>query len=116
MGKNGNTLFEGKAGDWFWRYRRSVSQVYWRDLCNSLRQQYGDSRTDVDLQELVRDRKWKINEIFYNFYESVLKLTDQTTLGLYIGGDIASKLVAEIQHEILKIEMKSLQNLGVIRS
>lgn len=61
---NASSLFDGKANDWFWRYHRSVKTIHWAELCRALREQYQDSRTDIDIRELIRERKQKSNESF----------------------------------------------------
>lgn len=111
---NASSLFEGKASDWFWRYHRSVTSIRWFDLCRALREQYRDSRTDVDIRELIRERKQKPNESFDTFYESIVALTDRlkSPLGDEMLVEILRRnLLPEIQHEILNMEIKSLQML-----
>lgn len=112
--RNASSLFEGKAADWFWRYHRSVSSVSWRDLCRALRQQYGDSRTDVDIRELIRDRKQKNGENFDSFFESVVELTDRLKQPLSddtLVEILRRNLLPEIQHEILNVRIHSIQEL-----
>lgn len=112
--RNVSSLFEGKAADWFWRYHRSVSSVSWNDLCRALRQQYSDSRSDIDIRELIRDRKQKPGESFDNFYESVVELTDRLKEPLSSGmlvEILRRNLIPEIQHEILNLKITSLQEL-----
>lgn len=46
-------------------------------MCRALREQYTDSRTDVDIRELIRDRKQKPNESSDTFYKSIVALTDK---------------------------------------
>ncbi|XP_073835483.1 uncharacterized protein [Musca autumnalis] len=111
---NASSLFDGKANDWFWRYHRSVDHIRWNDLCRALRDQYQDSRTDVDIRELIRERKQKANESFDSFYDSIVALTDRLKAPLSDGELVEilrRNLLPEIQHEILNIEIKSLQVL-----
>lgn len=111
---NASSLFEGKASDWFWRYHRSVEVISWSQLCRALRQQYQDSRTDVDIRELIRDRKQKQNESFDSFYDSIVSLTDRLKEPLSdetLVEILRRNLLPEIQHELLNIEVKSLQFL-----
>lgn len=112
--RNASSLFEGKAADWFWRYHRSVHSVNWHDLCRALRQQYSDSRSDVDIRELIRDRKQRQGESFDNFYESVVQLTDRLREPLscdMLVEILRRNLLPEIQHEILNLKITSLQEL-----
>lgn len=111
---NASSLFDGKANDWFWRYHRSVSSICWNDMCRALREQYQDSRTDIDIRELIRERKQKPNESFDSFYDSIVALTDrlQTPLSDTDLVEILRRnLLPEIQHEILNLEIRSLQFL-----
>lgn len=111
---NASSLFDGKVNDWFWRYHRSVNCIRWQDLCRALREQYQDSRTDVDLRELIRERKQKPNESFDSFYDSIVSLTDRLRTPLSDGllvEILRRNLLPEIQHEILNIEIRSLQHL-----
>lgn len=111
---NASSLFDGKANDWFWRYHRSVNSIRWNDLCRALREQYQDSRTDIDLRELIRERKQKPGESFDNFYEAIVALTDRLKIPLSdetLVEILRRNLLPEIQHEILNIEIKSLQFL-----
>lgn len=112
--RNASSLFEGKAADWFWRYHRSVSFVSWSDLCRALRQQYSDSRSDVDIRELKRDRKQKPGELFDKFYDSVVELTDRLKEPLssdMLVEILRRNLLPEIQHEILNLRITCLQEL-----
>lgn len=112
--RNASSLFEGKAADWFWRYHRSVDSVCWNSLCKAMRQQYSDSRSDVDIRELIRDRKQKQGESFDNFYESVVELTDilkEPLSGSLLVEILRRNLLPEIQHEILNLKISSLQEL-----
>lgn len=112
--RNASSLFEGKAADWFWRYHRSVPLVSWRELCRALRQQYSDSRTDIDIRELIRDRKQNRGESFDAFYESIVELTDRLKEPLsetMLVEVLRRNLQPEIQHEILNLSIGSLQEL-----
>lgn len=108
------SLFEGKATDWFWRFHQKEPRITWPKLCKALREQYRDSRTDIDFLELIRDRKQKPNETFDSFYDSVHELIDRlktpiddTTL-IEI---LRRNLLPEIQHEILNTQIYTVQHL-----
>lgn len=101
--RSASALFDGKASDWFWRFHRSVHVVQWFDLCKALRQQYRDSRTDIDFRELIRDRKQKPNEPFDVFYEAVIDLVDRLDKPLedkILVEILRRNLLPDIQHEI----------------
>ncbi|KNE88882.1 hypothetical protein PSTG_17672, partial [Puccinia striiformis f. sp. tritici PST-78] len=111
---NISSLFEAKASDWYWRFHKSTREVKWENLCNALRRQFRDSRTDEDIRELIRDRKQKANEKFDTFYDSVVQLTDRLD---YPMGDselieiLRRNLLPEIQHEILNLHIGSICHL-----
>lgn len=112
--RNASSLFDGKASDWFWRYHRSVSSITWPGLCTALRQQYRDSRTDVDIRELIRDRKQKPNETFDSFYESIVHLTDRLNEPLpdrTLVEILRRNFLPEIQHEMLNMQIFSVEHL-----
>lgn len=112
--RNASSLFEGKAADWYWRHHRSVSSVNWTDLCKALRQHYSDSRSDVDIRELIRDRKQRSGESFDAFYDSVVELTDrlkEPLSNVMLVEILRRNLLPEIQHEILNLRISSIQEL-----
>lgn len=111
---NACLLFEGKASVWFWRYHRSVASIRWPNLCLALRKEYRDSRTDVDYREMIRDRKQKPNETFDTFYESIVDLTDRLREPIHddtLVEILRRNLLPEIQHEILNLQVSSVQHL-----
>lgn len=114
---NASALFEGKANDWFWRFHKTVDNVRWSDLCRALRQQYKDSRTDVDYREMIRDRKQKPHETFDSFYESVIDLVDRLDQPINdktLVEILRRNLLPEIQHEILNMTINSIGELREI--
>lgn len=112
--RNANVLFDEKAGKWYWRFHKRFPNFRWSDLCRQLRQQYCDSRTDIDIRELIRDRKQKPNESFDAFYDSVIDLADRLDQPLddhTLVEILRRNLVPEIQHEILNLTIKSVSQL-----
>lgn len=112
--RSASALFEGKASDWFWRFHRTVRAVHWTDLCQALRRQYRDSRTDIDFRELILDRKQKPNEPFDLFYDSVIELVDRLATPLddkTLVEILRRNLLPDIQHEILNMTIKSVGQL-----
>lgn len=115
--RSASTLFEGKASDWFWRFHRTVPVVRWVDLCKALRQQYRDSRTDIDFRELIRDRKQKPNEPFDTFYDSIIDLVDRLDSPFddkTLVEILRRNLQPDIQHEILNMSISSVGQLREI--
>ncbi|KAI8116027.1 hypothetical protein CVS40_11836 [Lucilia cuprina] len=101
-----STLFESKASDWFWRYHKAARRIVWSDLCSALREQYKDSRTDVDFREMIRDRKQKPGEGFDLFYEAIIDISDRLRIPLperVLVEILRRNLLPEIQHELLQI-------------
>lgn len=114
---NASTLFEDKANKWFWRFHRNFPNFRWSELCRELRLQYGDSRTDVDFREMIRDRKQKANENFDDFYNSVIDIVDRLDQPLpdrTLVEILRRNLQPEIQHEILNLTITSVSQLREI--
>lgn len=114
---NASALFEGKADDFYWRYHKSVQVVRWDELCFAFRRQFRDTRTDVDIRELIRDRKQKENENFDSFYDAVVQLTDSLDCPLgekALVEILRRNLRPEIRHEILNIQTDSISRLREI--
>lgn len=112
--RHASLLFDSKASDWFWRYHKSVSEIRWPSLCEALRRQYKDTRTDVDYREKIRDRKQKANESFDSFYDSIVQLTDRLNQPIpesTLVEIIRRNLLPEIQYEILNIQVFSIAHL-----
>lgn len=99
-----STLFEGCASDWYWRYHRRMHSVTWTDLCDALRTQFKDERSDVSIRAEIHRRKQKEGESFDEFYESVVLLSDKLSVPLSDSSlleSLRSNLLPEIQHELL---------------
>lgn len=111
---NASALFDDRAADWFWRFHKSFPNFQWTDLCKALKEQYRDSRRDVDLRELIRDRKQKPGETFDSFYESVVEIVDRLDQPLpdrTLVEILRRNLLPEIQHEILNMSIFSIAEL-----
>ncbi|XP_036319799.1 uncharacterized protein LOC118734185 [Rhagoletis pomonella] len=70
------SLFTNEAKDWYWRYRRSVERVTWPTLCQALRTNFQEHRTDTEIKELIRARKQCLYESFDDFRNAILKLAE----------------------------------------
>ncbi|XP_073814237.1 uncharacterized protein [Musca autumnalis] len=106
--KNVSALFDGKANDRYWRYHRTVQTITWPGLCEALRMHYKDSRTDVDIRELIGDRRQKPAESFDLFYDSIVDLTDRLSEPISertLVEILRRNLLPEIQHEILNLDL-----------
>lgn len=107
-----STLFD--ANDWFWRYHQSVQSIKWSLLRDALRKYYKDSRTDIDLREMIRDRKQKGNENFDSFYELIIEISDRLSEPLserVLVEILRRNLLPEIQHEILNFKVNTVSEL-----
>jgi len=47
-------------------------------LCSALRLQFRQERDDIDIEELIRNRKQRPSETFDSFYDSVNILVEST--------------------------------------
>ena len=70
-------LFSDKGLDWYWRYRRTVPNIDWDNLCEAMRVHFRDHLSDDDVKELIRNRKQGDNEDFEKFYTAILYLCDR---------------------------------------
>ncbi|KAI8115026.1 RING-H2 finger protein ATL30 [Lucilia cuprina] len=75
--EHSHLLFTSKAKEWYWRYRRSVNHIVWEDLCRAMKTHFSDHLCDLDIIELMRDRKQGVQESFDDFYHSILQLSDR---------------------------------------
>ncbi|KAI8119871.1 hypothetical protein CVS40_8788, partial [Lucilia cuprina] len=84
------------------------------NCAKSFREQYRDSRTDIDFLELIRDRKQKPNESFDSFYEAVNELVDRLKTPIEdttLVEILRRNLLPDIQHEILNTQIYTVQHL-----
>ncbi|XP_033233219.1 uncharacterized protein [Drosophila pseudoobscura] len=114
---NASILFDGKAREFFWRFHKSVVVVRWDVLCQALKKQFRDTRTDVDIREAIRDRKQKEKEGFDAFYDAIVQLMDslESPLSEKSVVDILRRnLRPEVRHELLNIKITSVGELREI--
>lgn len=90
------SLFSKEAKEWYWRYRRSVSRITWPDLCQALRNEYGEHRSDTDIKETMRSRKQGTNEKFEDYKNSIMRLAEN------LQHPIAQTVLVEILQRGLK--------------
>lgn len=114
---NISVLFEGKATEFYWRHHKVVKHVRWDRLCDALRLQFRQERDDSDLEELIRNRKQKVNETFDGFYEGISSLLDQLEQpwpNRKLVKILRNNLRPEIRHEILNLEIGTVSELREI--
>jgi len=108
-------LFEGKAATMFWRYHAQVyGLVQWDSLCQWLREEFRDRRTDYDVRELIRARKQKSNERFAVFLENVMLLVDKLQHPIpnhELVEILKRNLRPDIRKEILFLPISSISKL-----
>ncbi|XP_052837401.1 uncharacterized protein LOC128253212 [Drosophila gunungcola] len=112
---NASILFEGKARDFYWRFHKTAPMPWgWDFLCQALRKQFRDTRSDVDIREAIRDRKQKERENFDSFYEAIMQMMDglEVPIDEYTVVEILKRnLRPEIRHEILNLSIHSVDRL-----
>ncbi|KAH8245713.1 hypothetical protein KR026_012240 [Drosophila bipectinata] len=114
---NASLLFDGKAGDFYWRFHKANRGMRWGELCDALRNHFRDSRSDVDIREAMRDRKQREKEDFDTFYDAIEQLMDglETPLSeATIVEVVRRNLRSEIRHELLNVSIRSISQLREI--
>lgn len=112
--QNAHVLFEGKAKSWFWRYHHSVAALDWIEICEALKRDFKDFRTDSDVKESMRNRKQRSNEPFEGYLDIIMRMsdglrnpmTDQELVEL-----VVRNLLPEIRLEMLHLELNSISDL-----
>ena len=74
--EHGHLLFTKRALSWYWDYRlqRQNQPLAWPSICSALKHRFCGHLSDLDIQDLIRNRKQKENESFDEFYYDVLNL------------------------------------------
>lgn len=107
-------LFDGKAGEFYWRFHKANRGMRWGELCDALRNHFRDSRSDVDIRESIRDRKQREKEDFDTFYDAIEQLMDGLGTPLSettIVEVVRRNLRPEIRHELLNVTIRSISQL-----
>lgn len=69
-------LFLKEARDWYWWFRRTVNRVTWSRLCEALRTNFGQHRSDIDIKEDMRTRKQSPMESFDEYKNAMYKMAE----------------------------------------
>lgn len=111
--KNLNVLLNGKAKDWYWRYRKQIDVFNWDDFCEAMKCQYRDFKSSFDIREEIRNRKQKVGETFDAFYDSISSIMDRlhSPMSEMELIEIIRNLRPEIRQEILYIPVHSISHL-----
>lgn len=112
--KHVHLLFCGKAIDWFWRFHRNTTRLDWTILCDELRNEFCDSRTDYDLKEQIRNRKQRNGEKFDLFYDALLRISDglqQPISNFELIEILKRNLRPDVRKELLYLDINSISQL-----
>lgn len=107
-------LFTFTANDWFWRYRRTVPHIDWRQLCVALQRQYNDNLSDGEIRDLIMNRKQGFNESFDDFYADILRLCDRLRTPMTesdLVDTIRKCIRPHIRKELLYFDINSISHL-----
>jgi len=84
----------------------------WDNLCTSIRRQFREARTDLDIREAIRDWKQREREGFDTFYDAIEELMDNLYMPLAeteVVEILKRNLRPEIRHEILNIPVRTVE-------
>lgn len=112
--RNLNVLLNAKAKDWYWRYRKQVTEVNWMDFSEAIQGQFRDFKTTFDLKEEIRNRKQKIGETFDIFFDNILSIMDRLPTPIpemELIEIVSRNLRPEIRQDILYIPVHSIPHL-----
>lgn len=112
--QNVHMLFEGKAKRWFWRYHHSVGDLDWFGICEDLRRNFKDFRTDFEIKESLRNLKQKAGESFENYLDHILTTADSLRHPLSeqeLVEIVVRNLQPDIRLELLHLDLRSISDL-----
>ncbi|XP_067622125.1 uncharacterized protein [Eurosta solidaginis] len=112
--QNAHILFEGKAKNWYWRYHHSVRSLDWFNLCDALKSNFKDVRTDYDIKERIRNRKQKQGESFEQFFEALMTLSDSLKVAMSeqeLVETLIRNILPDIRLELLHLDITSISAL-----
>lgn len=75
-------LFIKDAKDWYWHFRRTVNRVTWPVLCEALRTNFEQHRSDIDIKEDMRARKQTPSESFDDYKNAIFKISEDLSTPL----------------------------------
>lgn len=114
VAKNLHVLLTGKVKTWYWRYRKTVTNIVWDSFCTEFRKQYKDYRTTFDIREELHNRKQKAFEPFETFYDAINSIIDRLAVPLdeeELIETVIRNLRPEIRHELLYVQVRSIGHL-----
>ena len=114
LSKHLHILLNGKARDWYWRYRKQVANLNWNNLCTELRYQYKDFKTASDIKQQIRTRKQREGESFQIFFDDIIRMSDRLPIPLEeeeLIEIVSRNLLPEIRKEMLYVNIISINQL-----
>lgn len=112
--KHIHSIFDGKALKWFWRYRQHVDNLEWFELCDALRRQFKDYSTDSEIRDEIRRRKQKPTELFDDFFDAVMMLSDRLRFQMSeseLVEILLRNLKSDLRHELLHLDIQDIHTL-----
>lgn len=112
--EHAQSLFASEAKEWYWRYRRSVQRVTWPSLCQALRTNFQQHKSDFEIKEAIRARKQGPTECFDDFRNAILRTAEalQTPLSeMELVEIMQHNLRPRIRHQLLFVPVNSLAEL-----
>lgn len=112
--QNVHMLFEGNAKRWYWRYHHSVLKLDWVNICDNLRKDFKDFRTDFEIKESIRSLKQKVGEYFETYFDHILSTADSLKHPLTereLVKIVLRNFQPEIRLELLHLELNCISDL-----
>lgn len=109
-----HSLFEGKALQWFWRYRQQCVNLTWFDLWEAMRRQFKDFATDSEIRDDIRRRKQRPNETFDDFLDAVMTMCDRLRCQMSdseLVETLTRNLKSDSRHELLHLQIEDIASL-----
>lgn len=114
LAQHAHLLFQGKALNWFWRFHKTTPNFDWYDLCENLKANFHDTRSDYDIKESIRSRKQKHGEKFEKFLDAILLLNDALKVPLSereLVEILKRNLISNIRIALLHLNIEGISEL-----
>lgn len=112
--KSAHVLFVGRANSWFWRYHHTVNELDWYDICDDLRRNFKEHKSDYEIKETIRSRKQRNGETFDKYLDDIMKITDKLLSPLSereLVEMVIRNLRPDIRLELLHLNIESIVDL-----
>lgn len=107
-------LFTKEAKDWYWHFRRTVNRVTWPVLCEALRTNFEQHRSDIDIKEDMRARRQTPSESFDDYKNAIYKIAEDLSTPLReqeIVDILQRGLRPKIRQQLLYVNISSVADL-----